>query len=293
MNNNKNENKSSQNTSKLVLIVFACIIFSVITPILVGIGNSTDALIAFAGMYYAIIIPAASFMILNDKVKIAFCLVNVVVSIFIAANGDPIMWLVVAWVFLWGFISLLHSAVKVWNVKLKEKAGRTPDTKAEKLGEKYVWIYYPFINLILELLCFFAIVGIFSLLPKILGDSDGWGVIFMFIPVLIFFCLVIVPVISCRYVKKIKNLGKLKYLCCIYNSVIMSSWVIIMMIPNLQNAFTSIYFHGLFWPSLIAGLIAAACSNEKTKSSEIEETAEATVNETVEVTEEIDPETNK
>lgn len=283
MNNNKNENKSSQNTSKLILIVFACIIFSVITPNLVGIGNSTDVLIAFAGMYYAIIIPAASFMIQNDKMKIAFCLVNVVVSIFIAASGDPIMWLIVAWAFLWGFISLLYSAVKVWNKKSKEKDSRTPDTKAKNPVERYVWIYYPFINLILEILCLFAIVGIFSLLPKILGDFDGWGVMFMFIPVIVFFFFVIVPAISCRYVKKKNHLGKLKYLCCIYNSIIMSSWIIIMMIPNLQEALTSIYFHGFFWTSLIAGLIAAACSNKDTESIKNEETSpevtEKTVNE--------------
>ncbi len=272
MNNNKKENKSSQNTSKLILIFFACIIFSLITPSLVGIGNSTDILIAFAGMYYAIIIPAASFMIQNDKVKIGFCLVNVVVSIFIAASSDPIMWLIVVWAFLWGFISILYSAVKVWNRKFKEKASRTLDTKAENPVGRYVWIYYPFINLILEILCFFAIVGIFSMLPEILGDSDGWGVLFMFIPVLIFFCFVIVPAISCRYVKKINHLGKLKYLCCIYNSIIMSSWIIIMMIPNLQEALTSIYFHGFFWPSLIAGLITAACSNKNTESIKIEET---------------------
>lgn len=280
---NNNQSKSIQNTLKLILIILTCVALSIITPSLTGIGDVPDVLLAFTGMYFTIIIPATSFMIPNNKIKIAFCLVNVAVSTFIAVSREFIIWPIVVWALLWGFISLLCSAVKVWYRRLKERISREPDSKVLKLADKYVLIYYPFINLILEILCFLTIVGFFNLFREILDDSDGWGILFMAIPVLIFFSLVIVPSISCRYAKKIKNLGKRKYLYCIYNSIIMASLGLLMVFPNILMGFINIYFHGILWPSLIAGLITVSCSNKNTapansdtETAVIEETATET-----------------
>ena len=99
----------------------------------------------------------------------------------------------------------------------------------------------------------------------------------MFIPVLIFFFLVIIPALACRYAKRIRNLGNVKYLLCLYNAVVMTSWTIVLSLPNLLNLFTSIYFHGIFWPCFIASVIAVSSSENINVVDGETETPEAEV----------------
>ena len=134
------------------------------------------------------------------------------------------------------------------------------------------WLWMPIIYC---LLLSFGYIALDIILPDEMGSAVV-GLIFV-----TFYATVVAPLMSISYCKRIRNMGWTKYLCCIYNAIMMGSYFTIYWIPT--HYFGRELAEIIFWtmvsmvssvslfvllPALICGLITLIVYDVKRRKTD-------------------------
>ena len=137
------------------------------------------------------------------------------------------------------------------------------------------WLWMPIIHFLLLFLCYCA-VGIS--LPDDLGSVKALLLLH------IIYTFAISPIMSILYCKKIREMGWTKYLCCIYNAVMMGTYFTMYLVfRNIDKGFIEtlsklietivlsvkeLPYYSVFIPALICGLITLITYDKKNRKTE-------------------------
>ena len=125
-----------------------------------------------------------------------------------------------------------------------------------KKTPKLFWLWMPIVN------CMLLVLGysVFYILMDPYRRELG-AVVFALLFIL-FYAVIVVPLMSVFYCKKICKMGRAKYLCCLYNAVMMGMYITLCLLPfnsfNLRfimNSVLSIPWLSVFISSLICAMI--------------------------------------
>ena len=135
------------------------------------------------------------------------------------------------------------------NETVKPKIAWQKGSENKKAPNMY-WLWMPIVHLVLLVLGYFIV----DILLEPFGNDLG-NIVFA-VAFLAFYVLVAVPRMSILYSKKIRTIGWKKYLCVIYNALVMGMYMPICYMPlSLKNfAYALISF-----PSLIVSVSALLC----------------------------------
>ena len=136
------------------------------------------------------------------------------------------------------------------------------------------WLWMPIIHFLLLFLCYCA-VGIS--LPDDLGSVKALLLLH------IIYTFAISPIMSILYCKKIREMGWTKYLCCIYNAVMMGTYFTMYLVfRNIDKGFIEtlsklietivlsvkeLPYYSVFIPALICGLITLITYDKKNRKT--------------------------
>lgn len=121
---------------------------------------------------------------------------------------------------------------------------------------KLFWLWKPIVNCLLLTLGYFVVQ---LLLSSFAGD---WGALGFVLKFLALYSIIIAPLMSIVYCRKIRTMGWTKYLCCLYNAIMIGMYVVIIYSPTkvsileyLITLITFIPWNSVFLPSLLCGLV--------------------------------------
>ena len=134
--------------------------------------------------------------------------------------------------------------------------------------------------------CVLLALGLFILglvLDSLPVDGDNLGLVVYVVILELFYILVVAPLMSISYCKKIRTMGRSKYLYCLYNAVMTGMYFMIYHMPahlkSLKHGFIYVLlsvlstvihfsFFTVFFSCLISGLITLKIYDvRKNKSS--------------------------
>ena len=130
------------------------------------------------------------------------------------------------------------------------------------------WLWMPVIHFLLLFFCYYAVINS-------IGSDLGNVVILLNLHV--FFAFFVTPTTSVLYCRVIRRMDWKKYLCCIYNAVIMGLYYtineIFIYIDNDRTirigwTFLSFPYLSVFIPALICGLITLITYDKKNRKAE-------------------------
>ena len=137
------------------------------------------------------------------------------------------------------------------------------------------WLWMPIIHFLLLFLCYCA-VGIS--LPDDLGSVKALLLLH------IIYTFAISPIMSILYCKKIREMGWTKYLCCIYNAVMMGTYFTMYLVfRNIDKGFIEtlsklietivlsvkeLPYYSVFIPALICGLVTLIVYDVKRRKTD-------------------------
>lgn len=125
-----------------------------------------------------------------------------------------------------------------------------------KKTPKLFWLWKPIVNCLLLTLGYFVVQ---LLLRPFRGEWGALGFVLIFLAL---YSIIIAPLMSIVYCKRICAMGWTKYLCCIYNSIMIGMYYTVCLVPSnlehIQHIMTSVLsipWLSVFFSSLICGLI--------------------------------------
>lgn len=145
---------------------------------------------------------------------------------------------------------------------------------------KFYWLWMPIVHCVLLALGLFILGLVLESLPV---DGDNLGLLVCVVILEWFYILVVAPLMSISYCKKIRTMGRSKYLYCLYNAVMTGMYLTICSMPailkSLKHGFIYVLlgvlstvinfsFFTVFFSCLISGLITLKIYDvRKNKSS--------------------------
>jgi len=135
------------------------------------------------------------------------------------------------------------------------------------------WLWMPVIH------CVILVLGHFFIFFLLMDPNNhDWGGIVQNALVIVFYALVVTPLLAVLYCKKINGMGWgwTKYLCCLYNSLMMGMYFVVITIPfnnlpiNLNYLMTvliSVPGLSIIIPSLICGIVTLVIYDVKSVRS--------------------------
>ena len=117
----------------------------------------------------------------------------------------------------------------------------------------YFWLWVPIVYCLLLSLGYLAVNVLMS------SHKGNLGSVIYALLFVLFYGLVVVPIMSILYCKKIRTLSWKKYLCCLYNAIMTGMYFTICMLPmglkSVMYSVLSIPWLSVFFSSLFCGVI--------------------------------------
>ena len=208
-------------------------------------------------LYAGISFFYAKKMLLNEKQK---WLLSVLCSLALTIPCAIMLWIiditvllalvVFAWCEIWLLLGLIRRRPKKNNHETDTyKIEWRKDSRNKKTLNMY-WLWMPIVHLVLLVLGYFIV----DILMEPFGND--LGIIVFAVAFLVFYVLVAVPLMSILYSKKIRTIGWKKYLCVIYNALVMGMYMPICYMPLSLKSFA---YALISFPSLIVSVSALLC----------------------------------
>jgi len=132
------------------------------------------------------------------------------------------------------------------------------------------WLLMPVAHCVLLILGYL----IFYVWVNSISDNDGWGGVVWAFLFFVAYAFNVSPIMSIIYCKKISTMDGKKYLCAIYNAVIMGLYYIIIVLimanyrielKHIIQALISVQLLSVFISALLCGIITLICCDVKRK----------------------------
>lgn len=166
--------------------------------------------------------------------------ISSLVSCLINISGVQFALIVLAWGLIWSLVGLIRP---------KQKKVEITQSKSvmKKKTPKLFWLWMPIVNCVL-LMIGYLILLIIPNVPKLVVDIFIW-----------FYAIIMAPLMSIFYCKRICVMGLKKYLCCVFNAIMMGMYIVISkLLFNLDFLKFSVLSGPLFsvlFSGLICGII--------------------------------------